>query len=215
MKKLLITLFAICLTSTSCTVGTTLVSSLDSNVPTSSMPIPDKTPGAGFILNVTAEAGGSVPAELSGTYPAGELIQLTALPEPGFRFHRWITNSDNPEDSQISHRNPIQYATRSHDVTITATFKEESVIFHIDIIIDRSGLVTEGEPLYSGNFLEGEEVARGFILRPPLGWPFEKWIIYSSNYEVMGTIDRGVNTFVMPPYDVILVAEYSEREIVY
>lgn len=213
MKKLVMGLSVICLALASCISSPTSVPPSDSSIPMSSTPTttPISMPVGNYLLSVTAGPGGTVPTELSGVYPAHTTVEIIAYPDPGFRFYRWVVNSGDPENSHAIIRNPAQFAIYLCDVDVVATFKEASVLFHLDIIIDRSGLAAEGEPVYSGNFLEGEDVGREYILRPPLGWPFERWIVYSSNYEVMGTISRGVYTFAMPPYDVILVAEYREE----
>ena len=98
---------------------------------------------------------------------------------------------------------------------IVATFKETSKLFRLDIIDGPHGGIPMVGNSYSGNYLEGDEIV-GLIIRPHTSeWRFERWLILSLDYGIMGTIERGVSTFIMPPYDVILVAEYSEREAVF
>jgi hypothetical protein len=175
-----------------------------SSTPTSSVP------EAEYILNITAEAGGVVPIGLNGPYPARETIEIVAHPNPGFSFYRWVVYSDDSEGPWLfKNQNPAQF-TIQWNLNIVATFKKASELFHLEIIDGpHGGIPAGGARVYSGNYLEGEVIS-GLIVRSHEGWVFERWIVYSNDYEIKGTIDRNVSTFIMPPYNVFLVAEYKE-----
>ena len=212
MKKLIIGLFTICIGLASCTPGTTSASPSDSSTPTPSTTTPI-TPEVSYIINVSAGIGGTVPTELNGKYPAQTDIELEATPLPGFAFYIWeiVDYLDNGSviSQWIEKQNPIRWIVQ-HNMDIVATFKEASELFNLNIIDGpHGGIPVGGAARYSGNYLEGETIG-GLIVRSLPGWAFEGWTIYSSDYEVIGTLDRSVGTFAMPPYDVILVAEYRE-----
>ena len=219
MKKLVLFLFVICAVLASCTTPSTPdislpdpIASASSDTTYTNTPIPS-TSGVGYFLNVTAEEGGTVPAELSGTYPAYTNVELVAYPNSGFSFYRWVDHVSDTHSSHNMRRNPINYMMQEYDASIVATFKETSELFHLDIIDGpHGGIPAGGATLYRGNYLEGEIIV-GLITRSFPGWVFERWIVLSLDYGITGTIEHGVSTFTMPPYDVILVAEYSEREV--
>ncbi|MCL2678701.1 MAG: hypothetical protein FWF18_00115 [Dehalococcoidia bacterium] len=165
---------------------------------------------AGFLLNVTAGPGGTVQSEVNGTYSPREQIEITAYPDHGFSFYRWVVYSaDSSGPWLFKNQNPARFAIQ-WNLDIVATFKETSELFFLSIVDGpHGGIPAGGASIYSGNYLAGEVIA-GLIVRPNPGWSFERWVIFSRDFEIMGTIEHGVDTFVMPSYDVILVAEYKE-----
>ena len=166
MKKL-ITLFAIfCLALTSCTGGTE----------------------SGFLLNLKAEAGGTIPGQssLSGRYPEGTRFELTANPNPGYSFYRWLICSSDYETLQTYHQNPVNLTMPPYEVIVVATFRKSSELFYLDIVCEAGGSVPLAS-LIVGNYLQGEAI--GLRVRNDPGWVFEKLVVYSSDYEVLETIE--------------------------
>jgi len=176
----------------------------------SSTPTPSEI-GTVYLLNVTAGTGGTVSPDLSGTYPARERIELIAYPDPGYSFYRWVNPDGDPQDFFFFWRqNPAHFYIQN-DMNIMATFKEASELFYLDIFDGpHGGIPVGGARRIVGNYLE-KAVIDGLVVRVHEGWSFEGWVVLSKDHEFMGTIERGVTSFTMPPYDVILVAEYKER----
>ena len=71
-----------------------------------------------YDLTVDIVGNGSVTLDpAGGTYRAGQVVELTAVPDSGYYFEGWsedLTGSDNPA-----------YITMDADKNVTATFKEE------------------------------------------------------------------------------------------
>jgi len=196
MKRLVVFLVISCIVLMSCAGSSTTHSSA---------PVPSET-ATEFLLNVTAETGGTVPAELSGKYPPSTNIELTAYPLQGFSFYRWIIYSgDSAAPQYTRNQNPARF-TLQNDAIIIAAFRETSKLFYFDIIDPRGGIPAGIASFVAGNYLEGEAI--GLMVRSD---EFERWVVYSSDFEVLEIINQNVITFIMPPYDVILAVEYREK----
>ena len=194
MKKLATLLVVSCILLMSCA---------DSSTTHSDMPAPSET-GAELLLNVTAEAGGTVPTELNGKYPVNTWVELTASPLPGFSFYRWTVYYGGSATLQYTrNQNPARF-TLQNDTTIVATFREANKLFHFDLIDPLGGIPAVIASFAVGNYLEGEAI--GLMVR---SGEFDRWVVYSSDFEVLEIINQNVITFVMPPHDVILAVEYK------
>ncbi|MGQ9545353.1 MAG: InlB B-repeat-containing protein, partial [Candidatus Bathycorpusculaceae bacterium] len=72
-----------------------------------------------YTLTITATAGGTTnPTPETYTYPAGTVVQVTAIPEAGYRFDYWVLDG-----SPAGSSNPISI-TMDADHTLQAVFAE-------------------------------------------------------------------------------------------
>ncbi len=56
-----------------------------------------------YSLTVTASAGGRVSPEATGTYNEGTTMTLSAIPDEGYRFVRWLgSDNDNGRCGRIN-----------------------------------------------------------------------------------------------------------------
>ncbi|MCL2150070.1 MAG: hypothetical protein FWH51_03965 [Dehalococcoidia bacterium] len=210
-KKLLSCLFIACVALMSCTSGMPE----DSNTPVSS-------PSEGsFFLNVTAGTGGSIAAGaaqfISGTYLEGAEIGLPSLrsdPESRFVFDKWVVySSDFAVLRTIDQMNAV-FIMPPYDVTVVATFKELSDLFNLTIIVDEArGYFAEGTAsLISGDYYKGTTIKLPTAY-PYSGFVFAKWVAYSSDHNVLWNTYIQDAELIMPPRDLILIAEFEGESI--
>jgi hypothetical protein len=87
-----------------------------------------------FALAAGAEGAGSISIKPSGPYRAGQVLELTALAQPGWRFEGWagsLQGSDNPLQLQIQ-----------SDMDVTARFVNARSVYFPSIANGRVGQVT-------------------------------------------------------------------------
>ncbi len=86
-----------------------------------------------FALAAVSEGGGAVTVNPPGPYRAGQVLELTALAQPGWRFAGWegsLQGSDNPL--------PLQIRT---DMDVTASFVRAKSLYFPSIQYGRTGQV--------------------------------------------------------------------------
>ncbi|MEM3699768.1 MAG: DNRLRE domain-containing protein [Candidatus Bathyarchaeia archaeon] len=90
-----------------------------------------------YTLTITTTAGGTTnPASGVYTYPAGTVVQVTAIPNTGYRFDYWVLDG-----SPAGSANPISI-TMNNDHTLQAVFAE----IHILTIAATAGGTTNPTP---------------------------------------------------------------------
>ncbi|MCL2662913.1 MAG: hypothetical protein FWE83_06230 [Oscillospiraceae bacterium] len=81
----------------------------------------EQNPPGTFTLNVIGAEGGTLSGTRSGPYAEGYAVQVTAAPNPGFRFSGWtITGADITGGNYV---NPAAFLMPGNMVTITASFE--------------------------------------------------------------------------------------------
>ena len=200
MKKLAIIFIVFCIALMPCISCTPEGSGVPSETASTSL------------FSITAANGGTVPAELNGRYPDGTRLEVTAIPDPGYAFYRWVDLESNDFLwPLLAKQNPAEL-TLYGDQSIIATFRKASELFHLTITADETrGSIAGGMGKYlSGNYFEGSVIGLPWQMRPLPGFGFDKWVIYSSDGEALWTIDQWDAYFTMPPYDVIVMASFKE-----
>jgi hypothetical protein len=113
-------------------------------------------------LEINVEGNGSVEKSAFDPYTFGQIVTLTANPEPGMIFYGWsgdLTGLVNPAT-----------ITMDSDKVITATFTEP--IWHtltVDLVGQGSVVVEPDKELY----LHGDSVSLEAVVEP--GWLFSGW----------------------------------------
>ncbi len=122
-------------------------------------------PALAVKLQVAVVGAGSVDPSI-GTYEVGELVELTATPDAGWRFDHWegdLTGSENPFT-----------ITMNADVALTAVLVRQFAL-EVSVAGDGSVQVAGADALaqYVGDFDEDEEVT--LLAMPAEGWTFLRW----------------------------------------
>lgn len=138
-------------------------------------------PTTTYKLTVTASAGGSV-APMSGDYPAGSNVDLTATAEEGFAFVNWTDASgtvlSTAEQWQVN---------MTSDITILANFEAiEAGEFTLTRQVSGSGTIISDPS--SGSYPDGTQIS--LTAMPNEGWSFSNWSgdVLSSDASVALTI---------------------------
>ena len=114
-----------------------------------------------YTVSISADPtiGGTVTE--GGTFHYGDVINLIATPNTGYRFHGWSINNNLIAD------NPYSY-TVTGDVIIVAEFLETSTLYAIQVSANGNGTVDGG-----GSFLSGTTIT--VTATPDEGYQFESW----------------------------------------
>jgi len=107
-------------------------------------------------------------------------------------------------------RKPIAFFAVLVVTLISCASCAPNELYRLDIVCDEAcgGIPGGGQIYIIGDYHKGEKV-NGLTVRSHTGWYFKEWTIYSTGtFEINGTIDRTVDYFIMPSYDVTLVAVF-------
>ncbi|MFC2085313.1 right-handed parallel beta-helix repeat-containing protein, partial [Bacteroidota bacterium] len=153
-----------------------------------------------YALNVSIVGGGTVTKNPNLTsYPPGTVVELTAVPDPGWTFSGWsgdTTTTANPID-----------VTMNTSKNITATFVQGPPGYTLNVTVVGSGTVTKSPDL--GSYTAGSVVTLTAI--PDPGWTFAGWSVDTTttanpidmtmytNKNVTATFDDSDSILVFPP----------------
>ena len=132
-----------------------------------------------YTVTISADpaVGGTVTE--GGIFHYGDVIELVATPNPGYRFHGWVINSTTYSN------NPYNY-TVTGDVIIVATFQSTQIEYEIQVIANGNGTVEGG-----GTFISGTPVT--VTATPDEGYLFENWTengaVVSTDAEYTFTVE--------------------------
>jgi hypothetical protein len=150
--------------------------------------------GVSYNLRISSTSGGSVTSPGEGTFACneGEVINLVATPDAGYRFVIWTAPAGkfaNPDAATTTFTMPHQ------DITVTAHFVGPLDHFNCYWVWDERGQITVGEVVYLEDQFGAVQAEVGYA-----GWfcnPVEKWqdgvtpisnpdhhlLIYSLDYD--------------------------------
>jgi uncharacterized repeat protein (TIGR02543 family) len=160
-----------------------------------------------YLLNVVIDndgVGGDQNAVVKNpdqaTYVYGDVVQLTAVPQPGWSFVAW-TGAVNSTSPSVS-------LTMLETETVTAQFKQNQYNLSLNVINDGIGTGgTVSATPQKSTYVYGDVVT--LRATPNLGWTFGGWsgAITSSDAETQLTItgDALVNaTFIQDQYEIAI-----------
>lgn len=158
-----------------------------------------------YLLDVTIQndgvggAGNAVDRSPNqSTYVYGDQVQLTAVPEPGWKFVGW--------SGAVTGTNPTASITMFKNEAVTARFEQEQYELNVNVVHD--GIGTGGSVSVSptkATFVYGDVVTLNATPKP--GWSFGGWSggTTSSNSSTQLTIIGDTNvtaTFNQIKYDI-------------
>jgi len=142
----------------------------------------EEEPVITYELEVDSTEGGEVvePGEWTFEYEEGEVVELEAVADEGYKFVEWTNDVENIDDVE-SRETTI---TMEDDYTITAVF-EEVDMYTLTIDIDGEGTVEVAgdavEDGWSEEYEEGTELSLEAIAEE--GWQFEEWTGDVEEYD--------------------------------
>ena len=143
-----------------------------------------------FTLTISAGEHGSVNTEVNGLHDEGEIVHIVATPAEGYEFDEWSDHDKNAERD----------ITIDADITLTASFKEKSVVtqYTLTISAGEHGSVNE---TVNGKYDAGSSV--NIIATADEGYVFDKWS--DGNTEANRTI--------VISSDTTLAASFKEKAV--
>jgi hypothetical protein len=141
----------------------------------------------------------------SGSYGSGETVEITAVEAPvGHVFDKW-TSKDGVNFASASSAE-TSFTMPAKDVTVTATYKDESVT-PPPATTNYAVTVVSGSDGANGTYLEGATV-NITANTPASGKVFDKWT--SDDGISFANANNSATSFVMPAKDVTVTATYKE-----
>ncbi len=123
-----------------------------------------------YQLNITIEGNGSTtPDAGTHSYTEGSTVALTATPDEGWQFEKWIIDGVDDSDNPTS-------VVMNGNVDVIAHFTELPQ-YQLTITVEGNGSVTPSVGTHS--YFEGSIVE--LAATPDEGWFFEKWVIDGIN----------------------------------
>ena len=160
--------------------------------------------GVEYDVTITSTAGGSVttPGEGTFAYDEGEVVDLVATKDVGYRFVNWTGDIDT-----IANTNAIETTiTMNGDYSITANF-DEIALYHLTISSMEGGSVTTpGEGVLT--YEEGAVV--NLVATPDDGYQFLNW---TGDVDDIANVDDATTTITMNG-DCSIMANFEEGEAV-
>lgn len=136
-------------------------------------------------LSIDPDGKGSIESDVSGPYEYGQQVELSAIPDPGWKFKGWsgdIISTDNPLTVTIN-----------DNLNITAEFEPDGYALTVMIFPDGYGIVSQS-PLKDFYAL-GEQVTLTAI--PLDEWSFLGWggDIEASETSIVVTVTGNMTIF--------------------
>ena len=143
-----------------------------------------------YTLTISAGANGTVNESVNGLHDEGEIVHIVATPAEGYEFDEWSDHDKNAERD----------ITMDADITLTASFKEKSVVtqYTLTISAGEHGSVNEA---VNGKYDAGSSV--NIIATADEGYVFDKWS--DGNTEANRTI--------VISSDTTLAASFKEKAV--
>lgn len=162
-----------------------------------------------YSITVSIGEGGNVVTEVEGSAASkamqGESVTLTATPDEGYAFSRWIVESGDVEVSG----NPATFTMPAGDVTVKAEFTiDDHTVYTITITDDGHGTAeatVEGEPVEGAKM--GTEVTLTATSTDE-NYKFNRWTVESGDIQISGN----PATFTMPNENVSVKAEFTKKD---
>ncbi len=155
-------------------------------------------------LIANPEEGGEVEGE--GEYAEGEEVDITAIPNEGWKFVEWTGDTDYIDDPEAAE---AVVTMPGYDIALTAEFSDEEPPppekYTLTLVAEpEEGGEVEG----GGEYLEGEEVE--IIAEAGEGWGFIEW---TGDTEHVDDPGQATATVTMPAEDISLTADFELANI--
>ena len=152
----------------------------------------------GEVVNVTVTPEGSGKVKGAGEkYPNGSTVNLTAIPEYGYEFVKWMEG-----DTELSTVNPYSFTMGAQALNYTAVFQTVTMY---DVKLksnpDKAGVLSSAHTKYAPG------VSVTVTEKPNTGYEFKNWTDETGN--VLSTSSS--YTFIMPEKDITLTANYESK----
>lgn len=150
----------------------------------------------GEVVNVTVTPEGSGTVKGAGEkYPNGSTVTLTAIPEYGYEFVKWMEG-----DTELSTDNPYSFTMGAQALNYTAVFQTVTMY---DVKLksnpDKAGTLSSAHTKYAPG------VSVTVTEKPSTGYEFKNWT--DENGNVLSTSSS--YTFTMPEKAITLTANYE------
>lgn len=150
----------------------------------------------GEVVNVTVTPDGSGTVKGAGDkYPNGSTVTLTAIPEYGYEFVKWMDG-----DTELSTANPYSFTMGAQALSYTAVFQTVTMY---DVKLksnpDKAGILSSAHTKYAPG------VSVTVTEKPNTGYEFKNWT--DENGNVLSTSSN--YTFTMPEKAITLTANYE------
>lgn len=150
----------------------------------------------GEVVNVTVTPEGSGKVKGAGEkYPNGSTVTLTAIPEYGYEFVKWMEG-----DTELSTDNPYSFTMGAQALNYTAVFQTVTMY---DVKLksnpDKAGTLSSTHTKYAPG------VSVTVTEKPSTGYEFKNWT--DENGNVLSTSSS--YTFTMPEKAITLTANYE------
>ena len=145
----------------------------------------DGVGGAGNVVNKSPD---------QPTYVYGDVVQLTAVPEPGWKFVGW--------SGAVSGTNPTVSITMLKSENVTAMFEQEQYSLNVNLV--HNGIGTGGSVSVSPtktSYVYGDVVTLNATLNP--GWTFGGWSGGLTSTDLTTQLTITGNTAVTATFDQI------------
>ncbi|MDR1068292.1 MAG: hypothetical protein LBL36_03485, partial [Clostridiales Family XIII bacterium] len=145
----------------------------------------------------------------SGSYASGKSVPISANPAPsGQVFDKWTTSNGGSFANDTSA--DTTFTMPDDDVTITATYKDETVTPPPPTTDTFAVIVTGGTDGANGTYAAGATV-NITANAPASGKVFDKWT--SKDGVTFANENNAATSFVMPAKDVTVTATYKDEPV--
>ena len=150
-------------------------------------------------ITVTQSAGGTISADANTAY-MGDMITLSATPDPGYFFAEWMVKDASNNTIYVTNNKIIM---PNNDVTVTASFTQG---LRVKLEQTPNGTISANQ---TTNLHPGDHVT--LTATPDNGCDFLAWYVYRTGNprDVIHVMNNG---FVMPTSDVTVQAAFVTVE---
>lgn len=155
-----------------------------------------------YTLTMSKNGNGTItPATGEHTYNAGATIELTAIPDQGWQFEKWVINGNTVNS-------PSTQITINSNTTAAATFTKITYTLTVSHVGNGTVTPTDGETTHDA------DATVTLTATPDQGWQFEKWEINGNTVNSASTqITINSNTTAKATFTIINGVNSVESQI--
>ena len=163
---------------------------------------PNYTPAASYAINYASNLShGSVSGP--ATASEGSTVAIVATPDPGYMVNSYTVYKTGNPNTTVAVSSNGTFTMPGYAVTVSASFVQNSTLYNIALgSVSHGSISASAQTALSGTTVNLTATASG-------GYSLYSWYVFKTG-DMSTTVSVNGNSFVMPAYDVTVMATFVQ-----
>lgn len=163
---------------------------------------PNYTPAASYAINYASNLShGSVSGP--ATASEGSTVAIVATPDPGYMVNSYTVYKTGSPNTTVAVSSNGTFTMPGYAVTVSASFVQNSTLYNIALgSVSHGSISASAQTALSGTTVNLTATASG-------GYSLYSWYVFKTG-DMSTTVSVNGNSFVMPAYDVTVMATFVQ-----